>query len=129
MEAATAVKPTAKQSTVLGLLAQGKTASEIAKRMKITPNGVYGHMRRLKELGLLDENGAPVEAKATTKDTASSNGSGPKSEALSEVESLFTRGLEIANSRLGEIDARTQEIERERGELLAEAEALRSKIA
>lgn len=41
-----------KQRRVYDLLTSGKTPAEVAKQMKISVNGVYGHMRRIESAGL-----------------------------------------------------------------------------
>lgn len=58
MEAATADRTAKvktlpkKQRRVYDLLVKGMNANEVARRMKISPNGVYGHMRRIEEHGV-----------------------------------------------------------------------------
>ena len=59
---------TPKQAQVFSLLSEGQKVSAIAKKMKITPSGVYGHIRKMREIGVvmpgeaIDTNGArPVK--------------------------------------------------------------------
>jgi DNA-binding CsgD family transcriptional regulator len=52
----------AKQDKVVDLLVKGRSVKQIARTMKIKPSGVYGHIRRLRELGVIvDSNGTPAE--------------------------------------------------------------------
>lgn len=43
---------TPKQQQVVDLLGKKRSVKQIAKTMKITESGVYGHIRRLRELGV-----------------------------------------------------------------------------
>lgn len=43
---------TPKQTQVIDLLKRGRSVAQIAKTMKISESGVYGHIRRLKEAGV-----------------------------------------------------------------------------
>lgn len=60
---------TKKQEIIVKMIEDGKDASQIAKRLKITRNGVYQQVRRLREQGVLPP-----------KDGATANG-GRKSDA------------------------------------------------
>lgn len=56
-----AVKLTAKQRKVLKGLEKGKSPREIAKSMKTGPNNVYGHMKKLRDLGYLSKDNEPTQ--------------------------------------------------------------------
>lgn len=88
MEAATvSTDLSPKQTRVLALLRGGKKVPEIAKRMKISVNGVYGHMRRIESAGIdLSEyrrspNGSsenkPARRRSNRRNGASRNGHTP----------------------------------------------------
>jgi DNA-binding CsgD family transcriptional regulator len=56
---------TAKQHEVYAHLSAGHTVAEAAKAMQITPSGVYTHIRRLRERGVV----IPTEAVPATNGT------------------------------------------------------------
>lgn len=60
---------TPKQTQVLDLLKRGTAPAEIAKRLKISPSGVYGHMRNIRQAGYeIPESGnGPDPASAPTQ--------------------------------------------------------------
>ncbi len=122
---------TKKQKQVLGYIAKGKTPKQIATRMGISVNGVYGHIRKLKAINALDANGKPPAAEASP---SASNGHDGK--ALKEVESLIKAAQGAADARQAEIDEAIRGIDREvdrlseqRRSLNAEHEALTTATA
>lgn len=123
-------KPTPKQAQVLGYIKQGKTATQIAKRMKITRNGVYAHKKHLRELGLLDEaNEAAPEPEATTPEAT--NGHDPATpqqiRALAEqAAQRVAERVEQINGRIEEITAAQEKLAAERSLLNEEADQLAS---
>lgn len=119
MEASTAVKPTAKQAKVLGYVKEGKTPAEIAKRLRITTNGVYGHIRKLKAKGLID-GGDPAPA--------SSNGSHPTA-SLEEVHLILAKAKDTAAARVEAIQDRLTAIKATAEELANEREGLEKEAA
>lgn len=64
-------KLTAKQAQVYDLLDRGETPPAIAKKLKISSSGVYGHMRNIREAGVT----LPSERVAANGDAT--NGDGP----------------------------------------------------
>lgn len=66
----TAIAPalTPKQKQVRDLLAKGLAPAEVAKRLRISPSGVYGHIRNMRAAGIelpaetTESNGASAEA-------------------------------------------------------------------
>lgn len=106
-------QPTRKQQQVLDLLDQDKTATQIAKAMGITPNGVHGHIRRMRATGLLNKNG---------QRKASSNGRavGAKAPTADQVSALASDALKKIDVRTEQIAARKSEIKSEFARLEAE---------
>lgn len=115
-------QPTKKQQTVLGLLAEGKDATAIAKRMKISTNGVYGHIRKLREKGLIDADGKPANGGAATVAAAESNGHRP--ESVGQVDEMVKAAIVTIEGRESEIDKRLFANAEERAKLDAEAKQL-----
>lgn len=66
----TAVKLTPKQQQVIEALDRGEAPPAIAKKMKISASGVYGHIRNIRKLGIV----IPGES-------LGSNGDGPTADA------------------------------------------------
>lgn len=116
---------TAKQRKVLRALEKGRTVKQIAKSMKIGETGVYAHIRRLKELGLLNENGKPLQ---TTPEP--SPAIPPPSDSLIDlgadesVSNLVKDAIGVIEQRQGAITARQEEITRGIAEFEQEEKAL-----
>lgn len=85
---------TAKQRRVYALLEEGHKPAEIAKRMKITRSGVYGHIRHIRRAGVV----LPEERPFTNGEVASPNGE----VAVDGVEEMLS--VAIASSK-AEYDA------------------------
>lgn len=123
--------PSKKQQQVLGLIAEGQKPKDIAKRMKISVNGVYGHMRKLKAKGLLTEDGQitdsldGVAAKATAKAKvkAATNG-GTHGGTVDQVRSIVEGTIKTIENRQGEASTRQKEISVEIARLREEDDAL-----
>jgi len=113
---------TPKQRQVVSLISGGKTVNEAAKVMKINPQGVYGHIRRIKDakLGHLLEPGA-VASLEGGNGSASSNGSSEVGEA---VERLVQEAIGLADGRVKEIEERRNELANAITNLKAEDDAL-----
>jgi DNA-binding CsgD family transcriptional regulator len=100
---------TPKQKEVLGLLGQGKTVDQIAKKLKITNSGVYGHIRRMKEAKIdvpSTPSAAPARASAPKPypaAAAASNGSSVESDLDIDVEGTVRRAIEQGRARLASI--------------------------
>lgn len=135
MEAST--KPTRKQQRVLTLLNEGKTPKQIAKAMKLkTTNGVYQHMRRLRALGLLDDersNGSRSAPAQSRSGRTSSNGRYDNG-TIGQIDHAVTDAIVNADERLNEIDAevsdlisKSKAIEEQMHGLKAEQEAVASR--
>lgn len=67
---------TDRQKEINGLLSKGKTPGEIAKKLKITENGVYQHMRRIRAA-----TGAKPKAASGSRSRSSSSNSRSRSRA------------------------------------------------
>ena len=114
-----------KQKRVLDLLNKGKTPAQVAKTMKISVNGIYGHMRRIEAKGYeVPRKGGPARP---SKAKASTNGSGPVGAIDAEIAKLSKtiekRQQEIAQETL-EIKGQTKALEERTDALLAETNAL-----
>jgi DNA-binding CsgD family transcriptional regulator len=122
-----------KQKRVLDLLVRGKTPTQAAKAMKISVNGIYGHMRRIEEKGyeVPRSRSTAKKAVATPKKpkrrTAPTNSSGPVSQIDTEIAKLEVtireRQKEIGRETL-EIKRQTEALHERTDALLAETDAL-----
>lgn len=122
-----------KQAQVVLLVQQGKSPKQIATRMKISVNGVYGHMRKIREKGgghLLEQD-APTPTPASSSSNGSSENGEVVSEALTRLHTQIKEAIGTADERLTEIDGRRTEIREqidalthEDSELSAESEQL-----
>lgn len=103
---------TPKQTIVYEALKRGKKPKTIARQMKITPAGVYGHMRAL-AAKTSPNGGAKTEANVTG--TAEANGSAAKAEAntaaVSEPGSFETAVETVKQSLLAEREVVTADEE------------------
>lgn len=104
---------TPKQATVYRALLKGKTVQQIARQMKITPAGVYGHIRALKaaEAGTNGNSDANDGSKAS----AASNGSSAPVLAPGAYEAAVetvTRSLQAEQESLSQSEARISEAQR-----------------
>jgi DNA-binding CsgD family transcriptional regulator len=104
MEAAAAT-PTRKQQQVLDYLRNGKTPAHIAKRMGISTNGVYGHMRKLRKMGLLN-NSTPAAVAETNGGAAASNGHSdiPVLDLLRDAQSEAAKRIDHLNRVIEEAE-------------------------
>lgn len=121
-----------KQRRVLDLLEKGKTPSQVAKTLKISVNGVYGHMRRIEAKGYQvprkgDKPTSAARRVHTARTKASTNGSGPVGQIDAEIgkltETIRKRQQEIGKETL-EIKGQTKALEDRTNALLAETDAL-----
>jgi hypothetical protein len=124
---------TPKQAQVFEGLQDGLTPPQIAKRMKISPNGVYGHIARIRDAGIKlpesagkptrrDGVGAAKAAVTRRKRAArSSNGSSP---VLVELSKGIGGLIEKADDRMAEIDKEMDSIDAERNTLDSRKKAL-----
>lgn len=125
-----------KQKSVLKKLEGGKKPPEIAKTMKISVNGVYGHMRRIEAAGVdlsrfRASNGS--RKKPTRKrgaPDANSNGHSPgvvrflktlddEESALKDEARDLEETITSANARLGEVGGALQGIDAARSKAAA----------
>jgi hypothetical protein len=119
------------QQKVLNELRKGHKAAAIAKTLKITPSGVYGHIRRMKEAGveLPGQNGsqhATVRAAAppavslptALREVARDNGVSP------DPERALRAALSVGTARVEAINAEVEQLNERIGELGAERETV-----
>jgi hypothetical protein len=101
---------TPKQRQVYDLTIAGKTPAEIAKRMKIGPTGVYGHLRKMRQLGIDPTIVAALSDDEPEPDPlANSNGRAPSAEeflanALTEAQNAQLEVGEYIKQRRAEIE-------------------------
>lgn len=115
-------KPTPKQAQVLGLVKEGKTPKQIAKTMKISPNGVYAHLRKLRERGLIEI--APSDAAPEATSNGHSADSTPE-----QIKALARQAADTADERVSQIEARLKQIAAETDELRSEGVDLEDEVA
>jgi DNA-binding CsgD family transcriptional regulator len=147
----TDAKLTPKQQQVFGLLDDGKKVPEIAKQMKISPSGVYGHMRRIRQLGVklptetIESNGGGAAGRRRRIEMAdgifvNKQSSLPNTQAHLSNSNTLTRGsaedviqeevsdaqarIEEISSEIDDHEAKAQELGREKDDLIARVERL-----
>lgn len=111
---------TAKQKQVVDLFGKGLGVNAIASRMKIQPQGVYGHVRRIREAGLGHLLDPTPEIPASAPAPASSDGSQANG-TITMIDKSVSEAIELADDRLGEIDE-------ERARIKGEREALDARL-
>lgn len=122
-----------KQTRVLKALEAGKTPDRIARQMKISVNGIYGHMRRIEEHGVdlskyrRSPNGSSGKrARRSRGPNSRSNGRNPngyspgvqnflktlaaEESALQKEDTALTRTIEKARQDLADAEGRIQHV-------------------
>lgn len=110
---------TERQRDVLRLHQQGKSPTEIGKELEISSQGVHGHLRRLRDKGLIE--GEPRRKPQPT------SGAFDASMALKTVRETIAEQTTLIRNRQTEIDQLIRELGAERtrlDETLAELERL-----
>jgi predicted transcriptional regulator len=107
---------TERQRDVLRLVREGKSPTEIGKELSISSQGVHGHMRRLREHGLIPAL-KPTARKPAAKPSAAPNERFDPAQSLRIVVGTIT-------AQLDELDAREQAIDAEIAALNAEKQAI-----
>lgn len=125
-EASEKPKLAPKQKRVLDLLNKGKTPTQVAKTLKISVNGIYGHMRRIEAKGY--EVPRSTEGGGRPKKVArKASPNGPVKAIDAEIAKLEIairdRQKQIAKEVL-EIKSETAALETRADGLLAETSAL-----
>lgn len=123
VETAAKAELSKKQAQVVLLIQQGKTVPQIAKRMKISNNGVYGHIRKIKDKGAGHLLEVPSSDAPSSGNGSSQNGA-PDSAALGRIHAQVKEAIETADERLSEISTRQTEIREQADSLRHEEEAL-----
>jgi septal ring factor EnvC (AmiA/AmiB activator) len=128
---------TPKQQKVFELLGAGTPPAEIAKRLKISPSGVYGHMRNMRAAGAqlpgevvrsltpppsaaVLTNGATTTATAVTADPAQS---------LKDAIDRDQERAEQISSQISELQQRIDELGNERDVLQARTQKYNAAIS
>lgn len=125
-------KLTTMQTKVLRELEAKRSVKEISKKLKISPSGVYGHMRRIKEAGvtLPGQDRAPQHATVKSappaiplpevREVSSGNGVTPDPEqALRAALAVGTARVEAINTEVDQLNARINELGAERETVIA----------
>lgn len=110
---------TQRQRDVLRLHREGKSPTEIGKELEISSQGVHGHLRRLRDKGL-------IESEPRRKPQAASSAF-DASMALKTVRETIAEQATLIRNRQTEIDQQVRELGVERtrlDETLAELERL-----
>jgi hypothetical protein len=114
---------TPKQQHVFNLISEGVTPAAIAKQMKISPSGVYGHMRHIRQAGVTlpigsSQEAAPPQATSTpaftSSNTSHANGTVEPSEALGAAVSQGEARVEEIDDELVGLRAQIDGLETER---------------
>lgn len=117
------------QQRVLQKLERGGTPKQIARDLRISVNGVYSHMRKLREKGVIPENGsrpqAEVEEAPASVSPNGSSGNGA-SETLAGVREVVSVQIKTMQERMNDIDNRVESITDESNRLEQERADLES---
>jgi FixJ family two-component response regulator len=89
---------TERQGEVLNLVRAGRNPTEIGKELGISSQGVHGHIRRLRERGLLPEAGATTKP-ARPRPRATQNHKVSASSALEAVRTPVRAQVEAMDVR------------------------------
>lgn len=104
-----------RQAEVLAMLKDDKTTGEIAAHMKITTQGVHGHIRRLRERGFLP---ATPARKAPTRKAVSID------DTLDPLRTVIERQREQLLRQDIHLRNQTQELQQEIADLAKERDAI-----
>jgi predicted ArsR family transcriptional regulator len=109
----TAVDLTDRQTDVLRLTREGKNPTEIGRELGISSQGVHGHLRKLREAGLVEPLAAPKRA---PKRPAARDSGAPfdPQDTIRAVGQEITDQLDALASREQEIDATITELKDEK---------------
>lgn len=113
---------TRKQKKVLALWQQGKTPAQIAKALKVGRNGVYTHLRNLREKGYNLDGDEGNTNPAKTKVKVTSNGSGKITSA--SLQTAISDAAKVAKHRAEQIEKRKAELLNTINEAQREVDAL-----
>lgn len=119
---------TPKQSQVYDLLVAGEKPSAVAKRMKISQSGVYGHIRKIREAGFA----IPSEQIGTSEPSetpAPTNGVAKMIETPEDVARVIKAAVSAANDRLAAITEQEKGISTRLEQLGAEREQIVAQVA
>lgn len=125
-----AAKVTSRQQQVIDGLKAGKEPKTIASEMKISVNGVYGHMRRLKQNGMSSliangrkSNGRKRGRASTSRRRPSSNGSRKNgSQRMNPLVGAVLDAKAQAKNRISDIEQEEKKLADEKAALTAAVE-------
>jgi DNA-binding Lrp family transcriptional regulator len=103
---------TERQRDVLRLQREGKTPTEIGNELGISSQGVHGHLRRLRDHGLI-ERGAAKPAKPRDARAPGPRRFDPASTIAAVQQTIATQRAEL-DTREAEIDAQIEQLREEK---------------
>lgn len=105
---------TERQADVLRLTREGKSPTEIGRELEITSQGVHGHLRKLRELGLVEPLAAPK--RAARRPTGARDVTVPfdPQDTIRAVVQEITDQLDALNAREQEVDATIADLKDEK---------------
>lgn len=124
-------KLTPMQTKVLGELNKGLRPSAVAKKLKVTPSAIHGHIRRMKEAGVELPEGIGAGQHAAVKPAASiktppaikvsavSNGVADPEQSLRAALQIGTDRVEAINGEVESLQARISELAAERATVIS----------
>lgn len=120
MTTTTEPRLTPKQQEVLAMLHKGMKPQEIAKKLKITNSGVYGHMRQMRKAGvqlpgeqLADSRVSPNGTANTPREPVEPHGFDADAGAVDALEVA----LKSCKDSIAAIDAEIEQLDARRAEL------------
>lgn len=120
---------TPKQTQVYDLLVAGDKPSAVAKRMKISQSGVYGHIRKIREAGFTipSEQIGTSDAAETPAPAAATNGAS-SIETPEDVARVIKAAVITANERLAAITEQEKGISTRLEQLGVERQAIVARV-
>jgi predicted ArsR family transcriptional regulator len=109
----TAVDLTDRQTDVLRLTREGKSPTEIGRELGISSQGVHGHLRRLREAGLVEPLTAPKRA-AKRPAARDSGAAFDPQDTIRAVVQEITAQLDALDAREQQVDATIAELKDEK---------------
>jgi hypothetical protein len=123
-------KLTPMQTKVLGELNKGLRPSAVAKKLKVTPSAIHGHIRRMKEAGVTLPEGigagqhaavkpASTKTPPAIKVSTASNGVADPEQSLRAALQIGTDRVEAINGEVESLQARISELAAERATVIS----------
>lgn len=117
---------TTKQALVLGMLRDGKSPKQIARKLKITVNGVYGHRRKIEAKGYSTD---PIEEGTTDEPTNGKVATAIATDVIEKVRANVSEQIDLVDGRLQAIEIRWKEIAAEQEKLESEGDRLNAEAS